>query len=71
MIDLQAITPNTFKVVIQTDDLTEEERDKLLRERDKTPAEFVKRLESILPENMTLQTYDHLNMLATVSINEP
>jgi hypothetical protein len=70
MIEFDPITPNTFKVVIQTDDMTEEEHDKLLYQRDKTPAEFVKRLISILPENMEFKTYDHLNMIVTVSINE-
>jgi hypothetical protein len=71
MITFDSITPNTFKVVIQSDDMTDDDRDKLLRERDKTPAEFVTRLIRLLDEqNMRFLTYDHLNMIVTVDLNE-
>lgn len=70
MITFDPITTNTFKVVLQTDDMTEEERDKLLYERDKIPADFCLRLIKLLEaQDMKFITYDHLNMIVTVDLN--
>lgn len=62
MITLQPITDNSYKVVIQSDDLTEEERIKLIRQRDLFPAEFVHTLINLLPQHQSFDTYDHYNM---------
>jgi hypothetical protein len=62
MITLTPINPTTYKVVLDTSDLTEEERAKLIRKRDLFPAEFVHMLIDMLPENQTFDTYDHFNM---------
>lgn len=62
MITLTPLTTNSYKVVIEVDDLTEEERCKLIRQRDLFPAEFVHRLINLLPENQEFDTYDHYNM---------
>lgn len=62
MITLNPINETTYKVVIESDDLTEEDRIKLLRQRDLFPAEFVHRLINLLPENQTFDQYDHYNM---------
>lgn len=62
MITLQPLTSTTYKVVIESDDLTDEERIKLLRQRDFFPAEFVHRLIDLIPSNQTFDTYDHYNM---------
>lgn len=62
MITLQPINDNTYKVVIQSDDLTEEDRIKLLRKRDLFPAEFVHMLIDLIPPNQSFDTYDHYNM---------
>ena len=62
MITLDPLSPTSYKVVIQSDDLTDEERIKLLRQRDLFPAEFVHRLINMLPEHQTFDQYDHYNM---------
>ena len=62
MITLTPLTTNSYKVVIEIDDLTEEERVKLIRQRDLFPAEFVHRLINLLPPNQEFDTYDHYNM---------
>lgn len=62
MITLTPLTTNSYKVIIEVDDLTEEERCKLIRQRDLFPAEFVHRLINLLPENQEFDTYDHYNM---------
>jgi hypothetical protein len=62
MIDLQPLTDNSYKVVIQSDDLTEEDRIKLLRKRDLFPAEFVHMLIDLIPTHQTFDQYDHYNM---------
>jgi len=62
MITLNPITPTSYKVIIDSDDLTEEERVKLLRQRDLFPAEFVHRLINLLPPDQSFDTYDHYNM---------
>ena len=62
MITLQPINDTTYKVIIESDDLTEEERIKLLRQRDLFPAEFVHRLINMLPSDQSFDTYDHYNM---------
>ncbi len=62
MITLTPLTTNSYKVVIEVDDLTEEERVKLIRQRDLFPAEFVHRLINLLSENQEFDTYDHYNM---------
>lgn len=62
MITLTPINPTTYKVVLDTSDLTEEERVKLIRKRDLFPAEFVHMLIDMIPENQTFDTYDHFNM---------
>lgn len=62
MITLNPLDSRSYKVVIQSDDLTEEERIKLIRQRDLFPAEFVHRLIDLIPTNQTFDTYDHYNM---------
>jgi hypothetical protein len=62
MITLQTINSTTYKVVLQTEDLTDEERTKLIRKRDFFPAEFVNTLIDLLPPDQTFDTYDHYNM---------
>lgn len=62
MITLTPLTTNSYKVIIEVDDLTEEERVKLIRQRDLFPAEFVHRLINLLPANQEFDTYDHYNM---------
>jgi hypothetical protein len=62
MITLDSLSPTSYKVIIDSDDLTEEERTKLLRQRDLFPAEFVHRLIDLLPPDQTFDTYDHYNM---------
>lgn len=62
MITLTPLTTNSYKVIIEVDDLTEEERVKLIRQRDLFPAEFVHRLINLLPPNQEFDTYDHYNM---------
>lgn len=62
MITLQPIDQTTYKVVLNTETLTEEDRVKLLRKRDLFPAEFVHMLIDLIPSNQTFDTYDHYNM---------
>jgi len=62
MITLQSIHDNAYKVIIETDDLTDEQRIKLLRQRDLFPAEFVNTLIDLLPSHQSFDTYDHYNM---------
>jgi hypothetical protein len=62
MITLQPLTQTSYKVVIQSDDLTEEERMKLLRKRDFFPAEFIHMLIDLIPTNQSFDQYDHYNM---------
>jgi hypothetical protein len=62
MITLNPINETTYKVVIQSDDLTEEDHIKLLRKRDLFPAEFVHQLIDLIPPNQTFDTYDHYSM---------
>jgi len=62
MITLTPINPTTYKVVLQTQDLTEEEHTKLIRKRDLFPAEFVHMLIELLPPDQSFDQYDHYNM---------
>jgi len=62
MITLNPINPTTYKVVLNTNELTDEERLKLIRKRDFFPAEFVNTLIDLLPSDQTFDTYDHYNM---------
>lgn len=62
MITLDSLSSTSYKVIIDSDDLTEEERTKLIRQRDLFPAEFVHRLIDLLPPDQTFDTYDHYNM---------
>lgn len=62
MITLTPINETTYKVVLNTNDLTDEERTKLIRKRDLFPAEFVHQLIDLLPPDQTFDTYDHYNM---------
>jgi hypothetical protein len=66
MITLQPVTDTTYKVVINADDMTEEDYNKLIRERDKFPNEFVKRILTVIPEDQQFYSYEHLQMLLTV-----
>lgn len=67
MITLSPLTPTSYKVIIDSSDLTDEERIKLLRKRDLFPAEFVHMLIDALPPNQTFDSYDHYNMTLYVS----
>jgi len=62
MITLQPLTSTTYKVVLDTSTLTDEERVKLIRQRDLFPAEFVHRLIDLIPSTQSFDTYDHYNM---------
>lgn len=62
MITLQPLTPTTYKVVLDTTTLTDEDRVKLIRKRDFFPAEFVNMLIDLIPSNQSFDTYDHYNM---------
>jgi len=62
MITLQPLNQTSYKVVLDTDQLTEEERMKLLRKRDFFPAEFVHMLIDMIPSNQSFDQYDHYNM---------
>lgn len=66
MITLQPITSNSYKVVLNTTDLTEEDHRKLIRKRDHFPAEFVHDLIDLIPQGQTFDTYDHYNMVLYV-----
>lgn len=62
MITLSPINETSYRVVINSDDLSDEERIKLLRKRDLFPAEFVHTLIDLLPPELSFDTYDHYNM---------
>lgn len=62
MITLQPLTHTTYKVVLDTTTLTEEDRIKLIRKRDLFPAEFVHMLIDLIPPTQTFDQYDHYNM---------
>ena len=62
MITLQPLSQTSYKVVLETDTLTEEERIKLIRKRDLFPAEFVHMLIDLIPTDQSFDTYDHYNM---------
>lgn len=67
MITLTPINETQYKVNIDTSDLEPEDARKLLRKRDKFPAEFVKDLEDLLPAGQQLDNYDHYNLVLTVN----
>jgi hypothetical protein len=62
MITLSPINPTTYKVVLDTSNLTEEEHAKLIRKRDLFPAEFVHMLIDMIPFDQSFDQYDHYNM---------
>lgn len=62
MITLQSLSDNSYKVVINTQDMTDEDRIKLIRKRDLFPAEFVHMLIDLIPPNQIFDQYDHYNM---------
>ena len=66
MITLSPIDDKSYKVNIDTSNLEPEDATKLLRKRDRFPAEWVKDLENLLPEKQQLQTYDHFNLVLTI-----
>lgn len=66
MITLEYVTDTTYKVIINSDDLTEEEYNKLIRERDHLPIDFIQRIISVIPEHQQFYSYEHLQMLLTV-----
>jgi len=66
MITLLPINDKQYKIIINIDDCTEEERIKLIRKRDLFPAEFVKLLIDLLPENQIFDTYSHYDMILNV-----
>ena len=66
MITLSPLNETQYKVVIDTSNLEPEDTTKLLRKRDLFPAEWVKELENLLPENQQLDSYDHFNLVLTV-----
>jgi hypothetical protein len=67
MITLQPVTDTTFKVVIQKNSITEEEYTKLIRERDRLPNDFIRRIIPLIPEGKQFYSYEHLEMLLTVN----
>jgi hypothetical protein len=66
MITLTPINETQYKVIVDTSNLEPEDTTKLLRKRDLFPAEWVKELENLLPENQQLDSYDHFNLVLTV-----
>ena len=66
MITLTPLNETQYKVVIDTSNLEPEDTTKLLKKRDLFPAEWVKELENLLPENQQLDSYDHFNLVLTV-----
>jgi hypothetical protein len=66
MITLSPIDDKSYKVNIDTSNLEPEDATKLLRKRDRFPAEWVKDLENLLPEGQQLETYDHFNLVLTI-----
>lgn len=67
MITLQPIDNASYKVVIMSDDMVEEDLKKLIRKRDFFPAEFVHQLIDLLPPDQTFDSYDHYNMTLYVT----
>lgn len=66
MITLQSINDTQYQVVLDTNELTYEERAKLLRQRDVFPGQFVNTLIDLLPQDKIFDTYDHYNMVIYV-----
>ena len=66
MITLSPIDDKSYKVNIDTSNLEPEDATKLLRKRDRFPAEWVKDLENLLPADQKLETYDHFNLVLTI-----
>ena len=66
MITLTQIDDKSYKVNIDTSNLEPEDATKLLRKRDRFPAEWVKDLENLLPDGEQLETYDHFNLVLTI-----
>jgi hypothetical protein len=66
MITLTQIDDKSYKVNIDTSELEPEDARKLLRKRDRFPAEWVRDLENLLPEGQQLETYDHFNLVLTI-----
>jgi hypothetical protein len=67
MITLSPINETQYKVIIDTSELEPEDATKLLRKRDRFPAEFLKDLENLLPPGQQLDNYDHYNLVLTVN----
>jgi hypothetical protein len=66
MITLSPLNETQYKVIIDTSNLEPEDTTKLLRKRDRFPAEWVKDLENLLPTGQQLDSYDHFNLVLTV-----
>jgi len=66
MITLEPVTDTTYKVVINADDMTEEDYNKLIKERDRLPIDFLNRISQLIPEGQSFHSYEHLQMLLTV-----
>lgn len=66
MITLAPINDKQYQVVITTDELTYEDRAKLLRKRDVFPGLFVSDLIDLLPEDKSFDTYNHFAMVLNV-----
>lgn len=66
MIKLQSIDDKHYQVVLDMTGLDIEEGQKLLRKRDRFPAEFVKDIIDLLPEDQEFDTYDHFQMIVSV-----
>jgi hypothetical protein len=67
MITLAPLNETQYKVVIDQSDLEYDDFLKLLRKRDKFPAEWVKSVEELLPANQSMQSYDHFSMILTIN----
>ena len=66
MITLTKLDEKHYQVVLDMTGLDLEEGQKLLRKRDRFPAEFVKDVILHLPEDVEFDTYDHYQMIVTV-----
>lgn len=66
MINLQQLDEKHYQVILDMTGLDLEEGQKLLRRRDRFPAEFLKDIINLLPEDQTFDTYDHYQMIVKI-----
>lgn len=68
-VTLNSLSPTQYKVVIDSsayDESEYEQFQKLIRKRDHFPAEWLKYIIELIPNNQQFDTYDHYNMILNV-----